>query len=215
MKLERMRIEELNAACGADCPARVAGQFGCWSRSRRGSMSPAKRETLKVIADELGTLPGRRDSDARRLEIGGRLVIEAMEAGAFAEPRYASFRVLVHQCHEQPKVNGFISAWREAVWCLRGRPEEALDPVRDLAGDVELVIAAILAEPKSKKRAGRPPDTNPKEDQQISEAWKAGKYRSFDEFAGTDAGRRFNLPARKLELAHNRHRKRQSRGAVK
>ncbi len=178
-------------------------------------MSRPDRAALEAITGELRTLPGRGDSSGEQLESAGRLLIEAIKAGAFAEPRFVSFRVMVRQRSEQPKVNGFISAWSEAVWWLKGRPKETPDHVRDLASDVELVIARILARPKTKKRAGRPPDTDPKRDKQISEAWNAGQYRSFDEFAGTDAGRRFNLTARDLRNAHDRHRKRQSRRAVK
>lgn len=178
-------------------------------------MSSPNRAALEAITDGLRTLPDRGDSPAERLESAGRLLIEAIEAGAFAEPQFVSFKAMVRQRREQHGVNGFISAWSEAVWWLKERPKEALDHVRDLASDIELVIARILARPKSKKRAGRPPNTDPKQDKQISEAWKACKYRSFDEFAGTDAGRRFDLTAKELRAAYDRHRKRQSRQRVK
>ena len=68
------------------------------------------------------------DSPGERLDSAGRLLIDAIEAGAFAEPRFAGFRTTVRQRSDQPKVNCFISAWSEAVWWLRGRPKEAPSP---------------------------------------------------------------------------------------
>ena|GEM_PF-6904438 len=178
-------------------------------------MSSPNRAVLEAIAAEMRALPGRGDSAGERLESAGRLLIEAIEAGAFAEAQFAGFRAMVRQRLEQPKVNGFISAWSEAVWWLKGRARETPDPAGDLAGDVELVIARMFERPKSRKRPGRPRDTDPKQDKQISEAWMDSCCHSFDEFAGTDAGRRFDLTARQLQTAHERHRKRQSRKSVK
>ncbi|MCP4590884.1 MAG: hypothetical protein GY842_09070 [bacterium] len=174
-------------------------------------MPSPNRAALEAIADEMRALPGRGDSPAERLESAGRLLIEAIKAGAFAEPQYAAFRAMVRQRQEQPEVNGFISAWGEAVWWLKGRPEEPVDFESDLAGDVKLVIVRMFERPKSRNRPGRPRDTDARQDQQISEAWKAGGFRSFDEFVGTDVGRKFGLTARELKNAHERHRKRESR----
>lgn len=117
-------------------------------------MSPSDREALKAIADELRTLPGRGDSPGERLQSAGRLLIVAIESGAFAEPRFVGFRALVRQRSEQPKVDGFVSAWSEAVWWLKGRPTEPLDHVGDLANDVGLVIDRMRESLMSQERAG-------------------------------------------------------------
>ena len=174
-------------------------------------MSPPNRLALEAIVGEMRILPGRDDSLAERLESAGRLLIQAIEVGAFTAPQFTGFKTMVRQRLEQPKVNGFISAWSEALWWLNGRSKETQDLAHDLAGDVEFVIARMLKGPKSRKRVGRPRDTDPKQDRRISETWNASGCRSFAEFAGTDAGRRFDLTARKLQAAHERHRKRQSR----
>lgn len=114
-------------------------------------MSRPDRAALKAITDELRTLPGRGDTPGEQLESAGRLLIVAIEAGAFAEPQFVGFRAMVCQRREQPTVNGFISAWSEAVWWLKGKPKETPNYVRDLASDVELVIDRILARPKSEE----------------------------------------------------------------
>ncbi len=178
-------------------------------------MSLPDRATLRAIADEMRVLPDRRDSSAERLESAGRLLTQAIEAGAFATPQYAGFKAMVRQRLEQPKVNGFISAWGEAVWWLKGKPTERSDRVRALAGDVEVVISRMLEGQKSRKRPGRPRDTDPERDQRVSVAWTASGRRSFAEFARDDAGRRFDLTVRQLKAAHERHRKRLSRRSVK
>ena len=178
-------------------------------------MSSANRAALEAIADELRTLSGRGDSPAERLESAGRLLIEALEAGAFAGPQFAGLRAVVRQRFEQPEGNGFISAWCEAVWWLQGRPEAISDPAGDLAGDIDLVIAGMPRRPKSRKRPGRPQDTNPERDRRVSEAWSSSGCRSFEEFASADAGRRFRMSARRLKAACERYHKRQSRRSVK
>ena len=178
-------------------------------------MSPPDRATLTAIADEMRVLPDRGDSPAERLESAGRLLNQAIEAGSFATPQYAGFKAMVRQRLEQPKVNGFISAWVEAVWWLKGRPTERSDHVRALAGDVEVVIARMLEGQKSRKPPGRPRDTDPKRDKRVSVAWTASGCRSFAEFAQGDVGRRFDLTVRQLKAAHDRHRKRLSRRSVK
>ena len=160
-------------------------------------------------------LPDRGDSEAERLESAGRLLIEAMEVGVFTAPQFAGFRALVRQRLEQTEVNDFISAWVEAVWWLKGKPEQPPKPACDLAGDVDLVVARMLEGQKSRKRPGRPRDTDPERDKQVSEAWLASGCRSFAEFARGDVGRDFDLTAKQLQAAHERHRKRQSRKAVK
>ncbi len=174
-------------------------------------MPSPNRAALEAIANEMRSLPGRNDSPAERLESAGRLLIEAIKTDAFAGPEYSGFRAMVRQRLEQLKVNGFISAWGEAVHWLREKPKEPADLESGLAGDVELVIARMFERPKPRKRPGRPRDTDAKQDQQISEAWKEKKPRSFAEFAETDAGRRFNMNSKQLKAAHERHRKRESR----
>ena len=87
----------------------------------------ASGQDLKVIAAELRTLPDRGDSIGERVESAGRLLLAAMNAGAFSGPSYAAFRPLVRQRAEQRKVNGFISAWAEPVWYLNGKPKDPPD----------------------------------------------------------------------------------------
>ena len=178
-------------------------------------MSPPDRATLEALATEMRTLPTRGDSPAERLESAGRLLIEAMEAGAFGAPELAGFRSMVRQRLEQVKVNGSISAWCEAVWWLKGRPASRFAPEQSLLDDIELVVAAMLGPARTRKRPGRPCDTDPALDRRISEAWKDCGCLTFAEFERTDAGRQFGLSARKLKGAHERHRKRVSRRAVK
>jgi hypothetical protein len=57
------------------------------------------------------SLPKRQDSPAKRLEAAGRLLMAAIDAGAFALPAFALFLVVVRQRREQPNVNRWISAW--------------------------------------------------------------------------------------------------------
>ena len=95
-------------------------------------MSPSNRKTLNAIAAELRTLPDRGDSPAERLESAGRLLIQAMEAGAFSDPRYAGFKAMVHQRLERLKGNDFISAWTEAVSWLKEKPLPDIKPQLEL-----------------------------------------------------------------------------------
>ena len=116
-------------------------------------MSPSDRERLEVIIRGLRKLPNRGDSPADRLESAGRLLIAAMDVGAFAEPRFAYFSVMVRQRNEQTRVNGSISAWKEAVLILRARPEKAPRHESDLASEVELVVARMRESLISQERA--------------------------------------------------------------
>jgi hypothetical protein len=80
-------------------------------------------ETLVTLAAEIESLPNRGDSMAERAESGGRLLLDAMAVGAFGGPRRAAFRTTVKQRAEQTFCNGYISAWDEAAWMFRGKPE--------------------------------------------------------------------------------------------
>lgn len=103
-----------------------------------------ERDTLRALASEIRSLTTRDDSPASRLAAAGRLLIAAIDLGAFAAPSFASFIVSVRQRREQETVNGWISAWVEAVWWLRGKPDTPPDPNGTFAADCELVAAQIL-----------------------------------------------------------------------
>jgi hypothetical protein len=57
----------------------------------------------------------------------------------------------------------------------------------------------------SKKKRGRPRDTDPKKDQQIAEAWQTGQHRTKADLATA-----LNIPQHEVRLALDRHRKRHS-----
>ncbi len=81
------------------------------------------------------------------------------------------------------------------------------EPTRQ--GRAPAAASNIAGQPKT--RGGRPPNTDRQKDRRISEAWEASGCRSFEEFAQSDAGGSFELPASELRRAHERHRKRQAR----
>jgi hypothetical protein len=56
------------------------------------------------------------------------------------------------------------------------------------------------------KRRGRRPDTDPKKDEHIASAWKAGHHKTY-----ADLGREMHLTAKQIEEAIDRNRKRESR----
>jgi len=59
----------------------------------------------------------------------------------------------------------------------------------------------------TKKRRGRTPDTDPKEDKRIADAWKTGRYRTY-EACGREFGMTGENIGRRVKLAVDRHRKR-------
>lgn len=121
----------------------------------------ADRETLLALAAELRSLPGRGDSSGECLESAGRLLLAAINAGAFAGSKYAPFREMVKQRAEQ-HVNGWISAWSEAVWWLSGKSNGPHDLEKSFTDDCRMVAELIDAEARTrKKRAGRPPKEEP------------------------------------------------------
>jgi hypothetical protein len=61
---------------------------------------------------------------------------------------------MVRQRLEQRKVNGWISAWTEAVWRLRGRPKAHHDPVLSFDDDCALVADVLDTEIQRLERAG-------------------------------------------------------------
>lgn len=78
-----------------------------------------------------------------------------------------------------------------------GAPGESM-PSQDATPKV-----AEAAARKSRARRGRKPDTDPKADARIAEAWATGQYRTF-----ADLERELKLPSRGAKLAIDRHRKR-------
>lgn len=104
---------------------------------------------LRTITRELLSLPSRRDSDAERGESAGRLLLAAIDLGAFSGPEHASLLPMIRQRAEQkPPVNGPISAFTETAWRLAGQPENA----PDFARGCELVADAIDRE--AERRGG-------------------------------------------------------------
>ncbi len=63
------------------------------------------------------------------------------------------------------------------------------------------VAEATLRKPRAKR--GRKPDTDPKEDKRIAEAWATGQYRTF-----ADLERELELDKGEGKRAVDRHRKR-------
>lgn len=118
---------------------------------------PFNADTLRALVFEIRSLSARRDSPAERLEAAGRLLIAAIDAGAFAAPGFAPFIVGVRQRREQEKVNGWISAWVKAVWWLKGKPDAPPDPDGKFAADCELVAAQILESARPADPAGDAP----------------------------------------------------------
>jgi hypothetical protein len=71
-------------------------------------------------------------------------------------------------------------------------------------GEFLLLKDAILApDRRPKKPTGRPPDTDPKEDQRLAEAWASGKYTRL-----ADLAREFGMKKADVVKALDRHRKR-------
>ena len=96
-------------------------------------------DAIQDLASELRSLRDRRDSPAEREESAGRLLMAAIDAGAFADrPALVG---MIRQRAEQNGVNGWISAWHEAVWRLRGKPDGDASSFDDdcdmLAGEME------------------------------------------------------------------------------
>jgi hypothetical protein len=70
--------------------------------------------------------------------------------------------------------------------------------------DTSAAPSSAISKPR-RRRGGRPPDTDAKEDRRIADAWKngAGAFDSLDSLA-----REFNMTKRQVKLALDRYRKR-------
>lgn len=97
-------------------------------------------QALRDLANELRALTERNDSDAERCESAGRLLLAAIDFGAFAER--PSLVAMVRQRAEQDNVNGPISAWVEALRVLMGRDEPSMGAFDDDVATVAEMIEA-------------------------------------------------------------------------
>jgi hypothetical protein len=115
---------------------------------------PTSLARLTNITAELRTLPTRGDSPAERCESAGRLLIEAIRLGAFSGPADTAFVAMVRQRLEQKNVNGWISAWTEAVWRLLDQPKAPRAPALSFPDDCALVADVLDREIQRLERAG-------------------------------------------------------------
>jgi hypothetical protein len=71
-------------------------------------------------------------------------------------------------------------------------------------------VVADLAQPESERnkarQRGRPPDRDATKDRRVKEAWKTGRYKSYDELS-----KELGVPRRQVQLAIDAERKRQKR----
>ena len=143
-------------------------------------MSSRASATIRALAAEIRSLKSRPDSLAERSESAGRLFIDALDASAFGTEKFAGFRAMVRQRQEQQsdctpawkfeldgrqyeapaqRTNGWISAWSEAVWWLRGKPDDRIGVgVGDeklFAEDCEYVAQQLEAD-ASREQTGPP-----------------------------------------------------------
>jgi hypothetical protein len=112
-------------------------------------------QRLRELAAEICSLPARGDSDAERYESAGRLLLAAIELGAFSGPEHVVFVEMIRQrAAQRPPINGFISAFTESVWRLLGKPKTRADGEpgvvvtdgRTFEGECQLVADAIESE---------------------------------------------------------------------
>ncbi len=86
-------------------------------------------------------------------------------------------------------------------------PEAASDkqgePIQSQSGGNDVGIPGGTETRKPRTKRGRKPDTDPKEDKRITEAWAAGQYRTF-----ADLERELKLEQGEGKRAVDRHRKR-------
>lgn len=106
--------------------------------------TPVDAARLDALAAEISSLPTRGDSEAERCESAGRLLMAAIEAGAFGAPEYFPFLLLVRQRLEEEKHNGWICAWAEARWWLTGKPKMLVRLDATFEEDCERVAKLIL-----------------------------------------------------------------------
>jgi hypothetical protein len=78
-----------------------------------------------------------------------------------------------------------------------------------LGGASEARPGRLKAEEAKAKRCkrGRPPDTDPKADKRIWDAWQSGQYKTYGDLA-----RELRISDRAAETGIDRHRKRLERG---
>lgn len=178
-----------------------------------------KPDCVAAIAQELRSLPDRRDSDAERHESAGRLLLVAIDNGAFNEQNHTPLVAMVRQRAEQTDVNGPISAWVEAVWLLRGKPNDRMESGQTFADDVGLVANELerwcgdhrTRTPRGKrnravmdKRRGSKPRYDAKNDARIARDFQASDL-TIKDFAN-NRGMSYVEVKRTLD----RNRKRQS-----
>ena len=83
-------------------------------------------------------------------------------------------------------------------------PPSKVEP--SIPGVAPVGSIATEAGPKSKRRPGRPSDTDHAKDRQIAEAWETGLYAAYSELAKV-----LGMTPRRVKLSIGRHRKRVKR----
>jgi hypothetical protein len=79
-------------------------------------------------------------------------------------------------------------------------------------GEIFLEKHRRKSEATPARKRGRPPDetNDPKQDQQITDGWQSGSWRTYEEFANE-----LQLPTKEVELAIGRERKRRAKSQDK
>lgn len=93
--------------------------------------SRSGRSSLAVIAANIMLISERGGSPADEYIVGGRLIEEAIRAGAFDGPLVGE-RIAIEERLSYPVAQGrphpYVSAWKEAVGCVRQRRCEEFGP---------------------------------------------------------------------------------------
>ena len=101
-------------------------------------------ESAAAIIGELSNLLLIKDAPANHLELAGRLLIRAIDEGAWSGPEHIPFVTWVRQHVEQTQPNtDFISVWRQALWFLREKPTAPHELEASFSDDGKLVIEAL------------------------------------------------------------------------
>ena len=115
--------------------------------------------SVAAVIDVLSDPRFCNDAPGNYLERAGRLLLQAIDAGALSGPEHIAFVTRVRQrAEQQAPINGYISAWSEAVWLLRGETGPQ-DLERSFSDDRRLVIEALRREIAARRQSagGEPP----------------------------------------------------------
>ena len=163
------------------------------------------------LVDAIRPLPGKPGIwivPVERMAFG--LVREASAKGMTARAELESYVAEgLAECGDSVDtvvVRHLVDRCLAARLALQGVEPSVLGMKQTAASDAVLASAPCRRrQANAAKKRGRPTDTDPKEDERISEKWRRSGCSKYEEFA-----RKENYPLRNVKNAVDRHRKREA-----